>query len=80
MNAEHEPQPDQAGADLPEPDGSRPESAAPRLAAEAERRLSPLTVVTTAIQHGRSAGLPVLVALFAGSRQFPQILINLMFL
>lgn len=66
MNAEHEPQPDQAGADLPEPDGSRPESAAPRLAAEAERRLSPLTVVTTAIQHGRSAGLPVLVALFAG--------------
>ena len=64
MSADREPRPDRPEPAGPEP--AEPATAVPEPSADTERRLSPLTVATTTINHARSAAVPVLVALFAG--------------
>src|SRR5690606_2356519 len=64
LSADREPRPDRPGPAGPEP--AEPATAVPEPSADTERRLSPLTVATTTINHARSAAVPVLVALFAG--------------
>ncbi|KUP97654.1 PH domain-containing protein [Thermobifida cellulosilytica] len=69
MSADRDPLPGQGGQEHPERPGADPrdtEPAAGEPEADVERRLSPLSVVTTAITYARSAVVPVLVALVAG--------------